>query len=167
MSITSTGFGELDAKLNQLATKEAMKVASSAIRKGMTVVAKAIKDEVKATFKIKSGNLYRNIGARLAKLGDPEKAAAKVGVNVGSAKQVAKQLGGSAPHLHLLALGTDERHTKKPVMLSTGKVMWPHSTGKVNPNDFVARGFSKSESEATQKIIDSLWAGIEKAAANK
>ena len=73
-----------------------------------------------------------------------------------AAKAMAKKLAGAAFHLHLLALGTQERQTKAG-----------HPTGKVQPNDFVDRGFAKSESAAKDKIIDSLRQGIEKAATKK
>lgn len=154
--IEITGDKELDAKLLALGQKEARKVAASAIRKGMTVISKAIKAEVKATFKSKTGNLHNGIGARLKRISSPENVTAKVGVGVGPAKAMAKKLAGAAAHLHLLALGTQERQTKAG-----------HPTGKVQPNDFVDRGFTKSESAAKDKIIDSLWQGIEKAATKK
>lgn len=145
-----TGDKKLDRKLEQLGEKTRKRFTRSALGKGGTVIGRGIKSEapVGKTKKLKKAIGKSTKKARNFKSGEDFQGL-RVGANVG--KKAAK----SAPHAHLVILGTQERHHK------SGK-----STGKVQGNDFVKRGAKKSLSKADKVIKDDLLKKIT-AEANK
>lgn len=115
VSIIITGDKELDAKLAALPEKTQKKYARSALSQGMTIVAKAAK---RAAPVGPTGNLRRAIGKRFKRIKQEGITQAKVGINVGKRAKLGttesgktKFAGDSAPHGHLVALGTKPRYT--------------------------------------------------------
>ena len=139
-----TGDKRLNRKLAHLAKKGQKKVARSALSKGLSVIAKGIRKEAPVG---KTKAVRKAIGKRLRKNKRTGIHEAKVGVNV------AKKKGKQAPHGHLVAAGTAERQHK------SGK-----STGSVDPNPFVERGFRATQGKAMSTIKKTMRDGIEKEA---
>ena len=100
-----TGLPELEKTLKNLADKTADKIARSALRAGVVVVAKAEKAAAPVG---KTGQLKASIGSRVGK-GRGGIFQAKAGVNVGKRTKAKQAKGPMAPHAHLAALGTQPR----------------------------------------------------------
>ena len=145
-----TGQKFLDKKLAELSAKAAKRAGTSAVRAGMTEIAKGIRSEVPVG---PTKNLKKSIGSKVAKSkGGARKgiAEARAGVNVGK-KQVKH-----APHSHLVAIGTGQRTTKSGA-----------NRGVMPANDFVKRGFNKAQAAAKAKMLAKLGKEIDKAAKKK
>lgn len=141
-----TGDDELEAMLKHLADKSADRIAKAALGAGISAIAKELR---KAAPVGPTGNMKASIGRRLEKARGKNKASAKAGLNVGKQTAKKKQLiqqksGGRvlAPHAHLVALGTKERHRTKLGGRFAG-ISEPTeeqlSTGSMPANDFVRR----------------------------
>jgi HK97 gp10 family phage protein len=142
-----TGLPELEKTLKNLADKTADKIARSALRAGVVVVAKAEKAAAPVG---KTGQLKASIGSRVGK-GRSGIFQAKAGVNVGKRTKAKQAKGPMAPHAHLAALGTQPRLRKRlggrfsniknptPQQLSTG-------SGPANP--FIRNAYNSARSRA-------------------
>lgn len=102
-AITITGDKELDANLATLQTKVGARLTKYALKAGVSKLSAAIR---KAAPVGPSGNLKASVGSRVEKTRDGI-VTAKAGLNVG--KRTVKRRGRTAPHSHLVALGTKAR----------------------------------------------------------
>lgn len=169
MAVTITGDKKLDAKLKLLGDKTARKVSAAGIRSGMRIIVKGIKSEIPGHMK----EARKAIGSRFkrnTRKGDGI-VMAKIGAAVGMKKAKQKAAGArvkathgkgkkpgvgiSANNIHWLLAGTGPRTQK-----TTGRY-----TGIMPAMGAVPRGFAKTKSAATQKIIESLRKGIAREAA--
>lgn len=151
-----TGDKELEATLKRLSDKSADRVARSALGAGLSVLAKAMKKLAPVG---KTGNLKQSIGRRLEKGKRGGTIVAKAGVNVGKGAQ---KKGRTAPHSHLVVLGTKLRVRER----LGGKFAWithptPQqlSTGIMPSNPFIRN--------ATQSSKGAVQAAMRKRAAKK
>jgi len=146
-----TGDRKLDRQLDRLGDRTAKRINAAAVRSGMAVVRKAVKAEAPRG---PTGNLKRAIGARFRKKRTTGIYEAKVGANVGkrSAAKLTRsgkvQKANSAPHAHLVILGTSNRRT-----------------GTMPANNFVDRGFAKTQAAALSVMKRRLREGIDREAA--
>lgn len=126
-----TGIAEIDRKLNALASREANKIARSAINAGLTPLAQGIRREIDGeniSTDLKRA-LKSTVGKRLETNAKARNGAyAKAGFGVGkntraraarAAKKKAgrgarKGVGISSNNVHWFALGTKQRFTKSP-----------------------------------------------------
>lgn len=165
-----TGDVQLDRKLEQLQEKTRKKITRSAMGKAGTVLKKAIASKAPVG---KTKTLKKSIGAS-TKMKKYLKTSTdfqglRVGPNVGK-KNKTDDDGNiiprtkSAPHAHLVILGTQERKItgKKRGKDKTKNVGQP--TGSVKPNDFVRKAANAAMPQAMHKLKDSLFRGIEKEA---
>lgn len=145
-----TGDKELEANLRKLGDRIADKVAKSAIRGMMTATASGIRKEAPVG---KTRGLRKSIGSRLEKGRRGRSPTAKVGVGVGKQRKTAAKLNkrATAPHRHLVALGTVAR-TRKRIGGRFSYLRNPTaeqlSTGIMPANPFVKRGVAASRSKA-------------------
>lgn len=144
-----TGDKRLDAKLERLDTRTRKKFTRSALGKAGTIIVKAIKRNTPVGL---TKRLKRAIGKSLKKV---KQTAGKFFQGMRAGVNVGKKLSRSAPHGHIVVLGTKTRTTKK------GK-----STGKVVPNDFARKAMKSSMGRANRTIKDTLLQKIQ-AEANK
>jgi hypothetical protein len=140
--VNVSGSEELQNQLEAIAQRVVPQAAKSGTVKSLGVIQKAI---VQRTPRGKSKQLQKSIGKRLTKR-DPEFVEGKAGVNVG--KNTGRGINGgrygtSAPHGHLVTLGTSERYTNRGAY-----------RGQMAPNDFVNRGFYASQQQAARTLID-------------
>lgn len=151
-----TGDKRLDRDLARLENRTSKRINAAAVRSGQAVVVRGIKSEAPRG---PTGNLKRSVGARFRKKRKNGLYEAKVGVNVGKrVKQKTTRSGNvqkanAAPHAHLAILGTGNRSTKA----GAGR-------GTMPGNNFVDRGFVKSQGAALSTIRQRLKQGIEKEA---
>lgn len=118
-------------------------VTRQSINRGLTVIRKAVASEAPRGT---TGNAKRAIGKRLTSGGEGQAVNGKVGPHVGKRKRRgAKSTDPTAPHAHLIVLGTKERFTK------TGA-----RRGVMPQNNFVDRGFAKSASQA-QAVVTAAF----------
>lgn len=103
-AITITGDKQLDAKLAVLQGKAKSRLTKYALKAGVSKLAAAIR---KAAPVGQTGNLKKSVGSRVEETSRGV-FVAKAGLNVG--KRTVKRRGRLAPHSHLVALGTAERH---------------------------------------------------------
>jgi len=149
-----TGDRKLDRELERLGDRTAKRINAAAVRSGMAVIRKAVKAEAPRG---PNGNIKRAIGARFRKKRTTGIYEAKVGANVGkrinqrTTKSGKIQKANSAPHAHLVILGTAERLTKSGARRGTMK-----------PNNFVDRGFAKSQGHALSVMKRRLREGIDR-----
>ncbi len=131
-----TGDKALDRRLRRLAEKEAKKIARKAVRSGMAVVGKALKQAApdKATRKSIGNRQKRSRGLLVS---------AKIGVNV------AKKKGKQVPTAIWTTLGTVVRKTKSGA-----------NRGSIKPQDFIPAAFAGSQSAAQAKMAEVVKAGI-------
>lgn len=136
------GSDELQQQLEALENRIVRQATKSGTVQGLTIIKRAI---VVRTPRGKTQQLVRAIGKRLikTKAGVIE---GKAGVNVG--KRTGRGLNGgkasgSAPHGHLVTLGTTERYTQRGAY-----------RGRMPINDFVNQGFNASRSAAAKALID-------------
>ena len=134
-----TGDKELTKQLTAIA-RGVRKATRRAVNKGLTVIRKAVADEAPVG---KTRSVKKSIGKRLNKLsGSTPEITGKVGPGVG--KKKLKKDGSksdTSPHAHLAVLGTVERFTKRGA-----------SRGIMPQNDFVSRGFARSQTAAAAKV---------------
>lgn len=138
-----TGDKELEATLSRLADKAADRVARSALGAGLTVLVKAMR---KAAPVGPTGNLRRSIGRRLESRKRSGRLIAKAGVNVGKG---AVRKGRTAPHSHLVAMGTQRRSRKRLGGQFAGiadPTPQQLSTGTMPANPFIRRATESSRS---------------------
>ena len=140
------GSEELQAQLEALSSRIVRQASVSGTVKGLVVIKRAI---VSRTPRGKTQQLVRSIGKRLIKTpaGTVE---GKAGVNVG--KKTSRRANGakstrSAPHGHLVTLGTTDRYTQRGAY-----------RGRMPVNDFVDRGFNAARSEAASATIQRIKA---------
>ena len=157
MTAIVTGDKKLDRQLNALGVKISRRINAKAVRAGLKPVQKAVKSEAP---KGPTGNLKRAVGARFRKKRRAGTHEAIVGTNVGRRLKQRTTRGGkiqkanSAPHGHLVVLGTQSRVTK------TGA-----NRGAMPGNNFVDRGFAKSKAEALRVMTRSFREQITQAEA--
>ena len=118
--IIVTGDAKLDLALAQLDTRAQKRIARPAVIRAMTFLKKKIK---KAAPVGPTGNLKKSIGSRFKKSRGVTQG--KVGIDVGEAAK--RKYDVSAPHGHLVALGTQQRTTESGA-----------NRGKMPANDFVS-----------------------------
>lgn len=129
-----TGVRDIDRKLDRLDKKVGKRVGRAAVNAGLRVVVKEIKQRVPpAKTKGHSGKRLKRATTSVNKKNrrthvDEAKAGA-----VGKVKK-------KAPHYHLIALGTAERHDRG------------RNRGAVKPNDFVKRAGLASQSAMLSKM---------------
>jgi hypothetical protein len=153
-----TGDRELDRRLAHLSDKGAKRAGRAAINAGLTVVAKAIRAAVPPveTPGHRKSSITKAVGSRNKKNRTTGVQEAKAGFGVG------KKRGRVAPHAHLLALGTDDRHTgskRDRRRGATGRISTGAERafrGRVKPSRVVPRGYAASQSDAMKKIIQKL-----------
>lgn len=148
--MTVDGVGELQQQLRGLADREVRRPLRSGVGKGLTVVAKAIRQAAPVG---KTRSIRKAIGKRFARNRRSGEMEAKAGIDVGKKRSRDGSKGIQARHGHLVALGTAERFTK------TGA-----KRGSVRANDFVGRGFAASASQAAAVIVNTVADGIAAAA---
>lgn len=165
-----TGDAALDRKLTQLKEKTRKKITRSAMSKAGTVLKKAI---VAKTPVGKTKTLKKSIGASTAKSKNLKTGVdfqgLRVGPNVGK-KNKTDEDGNiiprtkSAPHAHLVILGTQQRKItgKKRGPKSTKRLGQP--TGKVDGNPFVRKATNTAMPVAMAKLKTELLKKIEKEA---
>ena len=164
------GEQELLAKLDALTGREAGRISRKALITGARMMRDAIRDNVpKAKTKGHSGRDLKNaIGARLSKSRKSGQQEAKAGVQVGKRKKSGTKA--SAPHLHLIALGTKQRWTgsrtrrtkRGSTKTSTGNAV--RYRGRMPADDFVKRTHQSRGSAAVAKMISVFAVEIEAAA---
>lgn len=167
-----TGHAELERTLAHLADKTADRIARSALGAGVVVLKRAIK---KAAPVGPTGSLKAAIGSRNEKTKHDGVHVAKAGTNVGkrSKRRKNRQSGvyetvkqKTAPHAHLVALGTKQRRRKR-IGGEFASIRNPTSdqlsTGKMPSNDFVSRATTASTAavglamqKAASKALDRL-----------
>ena len=137
---TLTGDKALDRKLKRLADKEAKKIARKAVRSGMAVVGKALKQAApdKPTRKSIGNRQKRSKGLLVT---------AKIGINV------AKKKNKKVYTALWTTLGTAVRKTKSGA-----------NRGRIQPQDFIPAAFAGSQSAAQAKMADVVQKGIAAAA---
>ena len=133
-TVTITGDKKLDAMLAKLSDKVGQRLTKYAMKAGVSKLSAAIR---KAAPVGPTGNLKKSVGSRV-----DEKSKGifegKAGLNVG--KNSPKRSGRSAPHSHLVALGTVAR-VRKTIGGRFGYLRNPTpqqlSTGTMPANSFV------------------------------
>lgn len=159
MAVHVTGVRDIDRKLKRLALKDAKRIGRSAINKGMTPIAKAIK---KATPKgparwvkfsgvstwVKGGLLRKSVGKRNNKSKRTGIHEAKVGYNVGINSKSKKK---NAKYAHLFAAGTKNRRGR----------------GKMPANKVVSRVYATNSQNSINIMRQAVNDGILKAARKK
>lgn len=149
------GLDDLQAELQQLGDTVGGRIAAKAVRRGQSVIRKAIAAEAPRG---STGSLRRSIGSRFRKRRKRGELSAIVGINVGKrVKPLATRTGktraaNSAPHGHLAALGTQERSTRSGA-----------KRGRMPANNFVGRGFRRSAGSAAAVVRQTLRDGIREA----
>ncbi|MCC7423770.1 MAG: HK97 gp10 family phage protein, partial [Planctomycetaceae bacterium] len=132
---TITGDAQIDARLRHLSEKGAARAGRAAVNKGLKTIEKEIRS---AAPEGETGGLKKAIGSRNKKRSRLNVAEAKTGIGVG------KKKGESAPHSHLVALGTKSRKRKKiggefaEINPATDEQI---STGTMPANPFVQQAF--------------------------
>lgn len=120
VAIIVTGVEELDRSISNLDTRSQKRIARPAVSRAMTFLKRKIQ---KAAPVGPTGNLKKSIGTRFKK--DRGVTSGKVGIDVGEAAK--RKYDVSAPHGHLVALGTQQRQTESGA-----------NRGKMPKNDFVS-----------------------------
>lgn len=141
-----TGDKALQKRLEQI-RRGLRRATRKATNKSLTVVRKAVVTEAPVG---RTRRLRKDIGKRLNKSGQSMEISGKVGPNV--AKRKLNRDGSKtnrAPHGHLNVLGTVARFTKRGAR-----------RGSMPQNDFVTRGFVKSQSSAASTMKSSLQADL-------
>lgn len=175
----TTGFPELDAKLQYMATSAANVIVSRAVRVGLNESAKAIRSRIPASLRIAEGSKGIGITTNSKKANGTT---GKVGAGVGKTQSEAgginarslmrrgkrKGVGVSARNLHWFAMGTVNRFTGSKRIRTNGK--WNsknrQSTGKpvrfvgridkLKWGGFVKQGFQSSLPAAYAKMRDNI-----------
>lgn len=166
MQATLTGVKEIDSALRKLSSKEGDKVAKAAISGGLAELSKAIKKEAP---KGETGLLRKSIGKRFEKANGKKLVTAKAGVNVGKQKKTAEGMNSrkTAPHSHLVALGTAAR-TRKKIGGKFSYIQNPTatqlSTGTMPSNPFVRLGTGKAQSKILGKMTKNAAKAMERQA---
>ena len=180
----TTGFEELDRKLEFMATAAANRIATAAVRAGLRVASKFIVAAEPLTIRKGIVDKSKGVGVTTKKKAS-NGASGKVGVGVGKTQKNAlavvnrgrkKGVGVSARNLHWFAMGTENRMTgekrirknnswkdKKRVL--TGNAF--RFTGKISVTKwggFVQRGMSASTSAVFAKMAESVQRNLARAA---
>lgn len=148
-----TGVPELEAAMRHLSDKAADRVAKAALGGGGSYLARQIRKFAPK----RTGALRKSIRYRFIKGRGRQRVTAKVGVNVGKQKkdENGNFVSRSAPHAHLVALGTVQR-TRKTIGGKFAYIRHPTerqlNTGSVRPQDFVKAGTAA----ATAGIIQAM-----------
>lgn len=121
--IIETGIAELDMALSHMDERSQRRIARPAVSRGLTFLKKKIR---KAAPVGPTGNLKKSIGSRFKKDRRSKVTSGKVGIDVG--KRAKQQNAVSAPHGHLVALGTQQRTNAAGA-----------NRGKMPANDFVSQ----------------------------
>ncbi len=161
---TITGDKELDRLLLQLGRDVVGKVTHRSLGKGLTVLARAIRNAVPAAMTPGHSNrsIKQSIGRRTKRYKRADLYFAKAGVAVGAARKK------GAPHAHLLAMGTDHRYAGFSSRESghRGDFRRTRSViayrGRVAAADFVRRGLAVAGDAAMQRIREAFLADVTK-----
>lgn len=142
------GSDELQQQLEALETRIVRQATKSGTVQGLTIIKRAI---VLKTPRGRTQQLVRAIGKRLIKTKEGI-VEGKAGVNVG--KRTGRGISGgssrrTAPHGHLVTLGTTDRYTQRGAY-----------RGRMPVNDFVNQGFNTSRSAAASALINRLKASL-------
>lgn len=185
----TTGFAELDAKLQFMTTAAANRIAKAAVRVGLRESAKFIRSAMPAS--IRAGILESDKG--IGTTTNSKKAngtSGKVGTGVGSSQNKAGQVntralkrrgkrkgvGVSARNLHWFGMGTEDRYTgskrirtkgnwKAKKRESTGnKVRFVGRIDKLKWGGFVQTGFRSSISSVQSKMRENVQRNLMAAA---
>lgn len=149
MSQVVTGDRKLDRQLAQLSGRAARRVNRNAVNAGLTVVAKAQRQEAPTGA---TRATRKSVGKRFKKSFKTQQHEAKAGIHVGKKKRRPDGSKGQvAPHAHLTALQTQPRYTR------TGAFR-----GAVQSNDWIGRGHRKSQASALNRMTAKLAEGIAK-----
>ena len=154
-----TGEADLEATLKKLSDRTADKVARSALRAGLTVIARAMR---KAAPRGPTGNLRKAIGSRLVRSRKTGVVTAKAGINVGKNRK------GRAPHGHLVALGTKPRTRKRiggKFAFITSPAPEQLRTGTMPANDFARRSSTSAQASMRMAMKNKAAKVLEKEAA--
>lgn len=147
-----TGDKALEKTLKKLADKSADRVARSVLGAGLTVINKAQRAAAPVG---PTGNLKANIGKRNERNKRKGVFEAKTGVGVGKQKRLRAKGIASAPHGHLVALGTKPRY-RKTIGGKFGFIKNPTreqlSTGTMPKNDFIKRSYQSARGAAQSKM---------------
>lgn len=138
-----TGIKELDKKLKKLIDRDAKRIMRNAIRSGLRVGAKQLKDDVPVG---KTKKLKKAVGHSLKRDKKLKATVGKWGINVGAKK------GKAARHGPSLMTGTKERFHKDGK--GVGRIVL---TGNV-----VQESYSKSSAAVHSTIIAKVREGLEK-----
>lgn len=142
--MTVAGITQLQREL-KLLERGIRKASRKAVNKGLTVLRRGVAAEAPVG---ESGFLKKSIGRRMEK-SRGEEHSGKVGPGVGKRR---KDTGtNAAPHAHLVALGTTDRFTRRGAR-----------RGRMPANDFVGRGFRKTEAAAADKTTVSFAEALQK-----
>ncbi|MCA8984515.1 MAG: hypothetical protein KDA76_12180 [Planctomycetaceae bacterium] len=161
---TITGDRELDRLLLQLGRDVVGKVTHRSLGKGLTVLARAIRNAVPAAKTAGHGNasIKQSIGRRTKRYKRADLYFAKAGVAVGAARKK------GAPHAHLIAMGTGHRYAgfSSRTKGHRGEFVRTRGTiayrGYVKAADFVRRGLAIAGDAAMRKIREAFLADIDK-----
>lgn len=164
MQATITGDRELDRLLYRLGDDIVAKMAHKSIGKGLTVVARAIRNAVPAakTSGHSNRSIKRAIGRKNKRYKRGHLQFAKAGVAVGGAKKK------GAPHAHLLALGTDHRYagfssrqkgSRGEYVRTQGAIAY---RGQLEQLTFVRDGLAAADDAAMAKIRTEFYAELYK-----
>jgi len=153
-----TGDKEIEATLTALEDKAADKVAIAALGTGISIVAGMMKKMAPVG---PTGNLRKNIGRRIVRGKTDGLMRGKAGVNVGKRKVAEKVAysrgagGNRAPHAHLVALGTGQRH-RQTIGGKFSYITNPKedqlSTGSMPSNPFIKAAYQQSQSKVAVKM---------------
>lgn len=165
-----TGKRRLDRKLKKLQDKTRAKIMRSSMGKAGTVLKKAIAKRAPVG---ETKDLKRSIGASTKRKKGGKTSAdfqgLRVGPNVGKTNKTdddgnIKPRTKSAPHAHLVILGTKRREItgKKRGIENTPNVGQP--TGRMKKNDFVRKAAKSNMRAAIRKLRTSVLQGIQKEA---
>ncbi|MDE2426783.1 MAG: HK97 gp10 family phage protein [Elusimicrobia bacterium] len=167
-----TGDADLDANLRALDDAMRTRIAKSAVNAGAKEIAKA----ERALAPVRSGTLRSAISSRIVKGSSAKGVEAKAGINVGkrSAGRVVNQSThtkssgvkglASAPHSHLVALGTRARVRQR----IGGKFAYlepsprSRSTGTMPANPFIKVASQTAQSSARFAIKQAIVKGVQR-----
>jgi HK97 gp10 family phage protein len=172
-----TGDDAIEAMLKDLAEKEADRIAKSVLGAGLTVISKQMRKDAP---KGPTGNLKKSIGKRLERGKRGGNFTAKAGINVGKRKRSRADAKGpetvsgvnvrpTAPHAHLVGLGTGPRRRRAIGGSYGGRIKDPTpqqlSTGSMPANPFIREAYRKSQGAMQAAMRKRAVKALERAAA--
>jgi HK97 gp10 family phage protein len=151
-----SGLKEFDAVLRELPEQVKKRVMSTAVRSGGTVIKNEMKRRAPYNARRRKGHHLRE--AIMVRKHPGTRDIYRVGANY-------TMRGPSAPHAHLVELGTKPRKLKKPRRIYLGgKWRLVTHTGRMPASHFMRKSVEASAQQAGRKMAEILSRGIERTA---